>query len=79
MKLRIQREDERIEIVTLTGDWRVAEGKHLNRIIDQSGFEHFFTHDGYYDGWGGSVRQPQEAADEVLESMEEKRQIEKVR
>lgn len=54
MRLRVQHEDGRSEVITLAGDWRVTEGKHLNRITDQSGFDHFFTHDGYYDGWGAS-------------------------
>jgi hypothetical protein len=79
MKLRVQHEDGSIEVLTLSHEWRVIEGKHLNRIVDGNGFEHFFTPEGHYDGWGGNVRQPQDAADDVLESMEEKRQIERPR
>lgn len=79
MKLCVQHEDGTVETITLTGEWRVTEGKFLNRVTDSSGFEHFFTHDGHYDGWGGSVRQPLETADEIIEAMEGKRRFEKAR
>jgi hypothetical protein len=79
MRIRVQHEDGSVEVITVAGDWRATEGKHLNRITDQNGFEHFFTPDGYYDGWGGNVRQPQKAADEALQCMDDKRQIENVR
>jgi len=76
MRLRVQHENGKVEVITLTGEWRVIEGPHLNRIVDENGFEHFFTHGGHYDGWGAGIRQPREAADELLEMMEEKRQFE---
>ncbi len=79
MRLRVEHEDGSVETITLTGEWRVTEGEFLNRITDSSGFDHFFTHDGHYDGWGGGIRQPPETADEILESMESKRRIEKAR
>jgi hypothetical protein len=53
MKLRVLHEDGSVEVLTLsTEEWRIVEGEHLNRITDANGVEHFFTHDGFYDGWG---------------------------
>jgi len=57
MKLRVQHRDGRIETITLHGRWSIIEGELLNRIVDENGSEHFFTHDGHYDGWGGRVQQ----------------------
>ena len=55
MKLRVQREDGRIETLDLCGTWVFQEGKLLGRIAHESGYEHFFTPEGYYDGWGSSL------------------------
>ena len=49
MRLRVQHESGRTEILTLEGDWIIVEGQHLDRIRSST-FEHFFTKDGYYDG-----------------------------
>jgi len=75
MKLRVQHEDGRIEILSLSGIWQVRDGAYLNRITDESGFEYFFTHDGHYDGWGGATCLSPSAADEVTQAMEEKREF----
>jgi hypothetical protein len=52
MKVRVQHRKGRIETLTLTGSVSVLYGERLNRLVDENGFEHFFTPDGYYDGWG---------------------------
>jgi hypothetical protein len=52
MKLRVQREDGSIETLELCGTWVFHDGKLLGRIVHESGSEHFFTSEGYYDGWG---------------------------
>ena len=57
MKLRVQHRDGRIETITLHGQWSIIEGEFLNRIVDETGSEHFFTQEGYYDGWGGRVQE----------------------
>ncbi len=55
MKLRVQREDGRIETLELCGTWVFQEGKLLSRMLHESGYEHFFTPEGYYDGWGSHL------------------------
>ena len=52
MKLRVQREDGQIQTLELRGTWVFREGKVLGRLVHESGDEHFFTPEGYYDGWG---------------------------
>ena len=53
--------------------WEVVEGKYLHRLRGSNGFEHFFTPDGYYDGWGTSTLTSSDEADEMLKALEEKR------
>jgi hypothetical protein len=77
MKLRVQHQTGKIETLTLRGIWTVSEGDALDRLRSDSGFEHFFTKDGYYDGWGAGVGEASPRADQVLEALEEKRVIEK--
>ena len=55
MKLRVQREDGRIETLELCGSWVFRDGKLLCRMAHESGYEHFFTPEGYYDGWGSCL------------------------
>ena len=75
MKIRVQRADGRVEILTLRGPVEVAEGKFQNRITDRSGLDHYFTHEGFYDGWGGAVCCDEQTAHEMIASMEQKREI----
>jgi hypothetical protein len=76
MKLRVQQEDGRIEILTLDGQWEIIEGTTLNRIRSDRGLEHFFTKDGYYDGWGSGLSEESGArADEIVSAMEQKREF----
>lgn len=76
MKIRVQHKDGRLEILTLKGPLEVLEGKFQNRITDQSGVDRYFTHDGFYDGWGGAVCCDEQTAHDMIASMEQKRQIE---
>jgi hypothetical protein len=55
MKLRVQREDGRIETLELYGTWVFREGKLLSRLVCETGCEYFFTPEGYYDGWGSYI------------------------
>ena len=55
MKIRVQREDGRIETLELCGTWVFQDGKLLSRMTQESGYEHFFTPEGYYDGWGSCL------------------------
>ena len=76
MILRVQHKDGTIELLNLSGEWIVVDGTHMNRIRGPQGFEHFFTFEGYYDGWGGAI-QPTDpsTADAIIEAIESKRQF----
>jgi hypothetical protein len=76
MKIRVQREDRSAEVLTLKGDVDIVEGKYQNRITDGSGLDHYFTLDGFYDGWGGAVCCDEQTAAETISAMEQKREIE---
>jgi hypothetical protein len=77
MRLRVQHEDGKIEVLTLHGDWSLVEGATLNRLRSTGGFEHFFTKDGYYDGWGAGLGESAPHADQILNALEDKRRIER--
>jgi hypothetical protein len=55
MKLRVQHKDGRIETLDVTQPVAILEGIELDRIVGSDGMQHFFTKDGYYDGWGTGV------------------------
>ncbi len=75
MKLRVQREDGRIETIEIAGQWIAAEGEVLNRLSGDF-VDHFFTPDGHYDGWGGSVHlTDDERAGGIISVMEHRRVI----
>ena len=76
MKIRVQREDGRIETLELCGTWVFQEGKLLGRIVQENGFEHFFTPEGYYDGWGSYVTPSgSEGTPLVITAIEAKREL----
>jgi hypothetical protein len=76
MKIRVQHEDGRIEILTLKANLRVSEGMELDRICTEGGMEYFFTKDGHYDGWGGAITETPDRANEIVEEVEARRVIE---
>jgi len=55
MKIKVQFEDGTIQTLTLKGNIKLLEGEHLDLLACEDGTEHFFTKDGYYDGWGAEV------------------------
>jgi hypothetical protein len=76
VRLRVQHESGRTEILTLDGNWIIVEGQRLDRIRSTTGFEHFFTKDGYYDGWGSGLNEESGArADEIVTALEQKREF----
>ena len=77
MKIRVQHTDGRVETLDLEGKWTCTEGEFLNRLSNDNGFEHFFTLDGYYDGWGGAVvPSDSKAVEQLVETTEAKRKVE---
>jgi hypothetical protein len=55
MKLRVQHKDGRVETLDIAQPVSILEGVELDRLVGSDGMEHFFTKDGYYDGWGTGV------------------------
>ncbi len=54
--------------------FEIVEGKRLHRLRGSNGFEHFFTPEGYYDGWGGALSPTSsDEADDIVRALEEKR------
>ena len=51
--------------------WKVSEDKFMHCLEGQHGFDHFFLHEGYYDGWGGAVAcsSPEESK-EIIRALE---------
>lgn len=50
----------------------------LDRIVGSDGMEHFFTKNGYYDGWGRAVpSMRREEADHLIKIVELGRNIER--
>jgi hypothetical protein len=83
VKIRVQRGDGRIETLALRAECtiRAYDGQHMNYLSIEaksiSIMDHYFTHDGHYDGWGGgAVCGTMDEAKEVIDSMESKREIE---
>jgi hypothetical protein len=77
MKIRVQRSDGRIETITLReGQWEVIDGQYQNRLTMNPRFDHYFTQDGYYDGWAGDVCCDEQTSHEMIDAMEQNRQIE---
>ena len=76
MKIRVMHESGATEVIELPlGASTVFDGVRLDRI--QSGnMEHFFTKDGYYDGWGAAVSATADEAREIIEAVESERVIE---
>lgn len=77
MKIQVRHRDGSLETITIRGTWTVVEGEYMDRITS-NGFDHFFNHDGTYDGWGGVVSCGDQEASEILQAMESKREIVKV-
>jgi hypothetical protein len=55
VKLKVQHKDGRIETIEIAQPASVLKGVEQDRIVGSDGTEHFFTKEGYYDGWGAGV------------------------
>ena len=75
MKIRVEHEDGTIEVITFKGLLTVSEGNILNRIRTDGGMEYFFTKNGFYDGWGGTIEDSRRA-DEIIPEVESRREHE---
>ncbi len=77
MKLRVQHEFGRIEILSLAPPVQFFEGVAQSYILSGEGLEHYFTQDGYYDGWARNTSNlSDDEVDDLLEQMEKDRVME---
>lgn len=80
MKIKVKQEGGEIEVLEFVGPLAVHEGEHLNSIRSNDGLVHYFTHEGYYDGWGTGCRRllgkTGQDVDKMTDDIEAMRQIE---
>lgn len=58
VKLKVVRENGEIVTLELEYPTIMGRGKILNHMLTIDLVEHFFTKEGYYDGWGRTVSPP---------------------
>lgn len=75
MKIQVIRCDGKTETITLTDPVSISRGEGMNCLKTSTGFEHFFTQDGIYDGWGMSFAGSFEEAESVIEEVEKGREF----
>ena len=74
MNLRVLHEDGRIETIAIEGEVvRIVSGHNLDRLVSGNR-EHFFTKDGFYDGWGMAACYTPGEAGELIEAIERRRE-----
>ena len=59
MKMRVQQRNGKILTLEISPPFSILEGVLQDRIILSDGTQHFFTKEGYYDGWGKTAPQRQ--------------------
>ena len=64
VKLRVQHKDGRMETLDIAEPLWIREGAELDRIVAPDGTEHFFTKEGYYDGWGKAMAESEKSSRE---------------
>lgn len=76
MQLVVVHEDGQTERLTLLTPFTVICGKSLDRIVEGTGIEHWFTKDGFYDGWGKTHQPPlsDQDSDDVVSIIESSRE-----
>jgi hypothetical protein len=63
MKIIVTHADRTLETLTLTEPLQIHRGQRLNRLETSTGISHFFTPDGYYDGYECPVNIPVDGED----------------
>ena len=79
MKIRVQHTDGHMETITLVPPIEVFDkvGFELTHFSCGDGTDHYFTLEGYYDGWGrGVCGIGAEQAGEIIQKVEESREHE---
>jgi hypothetical protein len=77
MKIIVQHEKGEREVITLTEPLQIVRGLDLNRIVTATGMEHFFTLEGYYDGFGRGAAEgmTEEDANTMLDQLINEREF----
>ena len=76
MKIRVIRaSDHAKEVISVIGPLAVTEGNYLSNLHSAEGMDHYFTPDGYYDGWGLATACSFPEASEKIEQIEKDREI----
>lgn len=63
MKILVQMEHYERRTLEMEPPLTVHIGERLDRISDANGVDHYFTKDGYYDGWGSGMSEIEQRRD----------------
>ena len=69
MKLQVKRRDGSLESLNLVGECACKEaslGGQSSITVIETGYTHFFTEDGIYDGWGADISRANLNLDEAF-------------
>jgi hypothetical protein len=76
MKIRVQHRNGVMETISIVDPCQIHEGDSLSHLTSAEGMDHYFTSDGYYDGWGmGTSVETMEEAAQAIEQIEGDREI----
>jgi hypothetical protein len=78
VKIRVERrKGAGMETITLVPPiTEIHDGERLSYFCCGDGTKHYFTPDGYYDGWGRAVNCSLEEAEKIIENVESDRERE---
>ena len=75
MKVKVLHKNGSVETLTFSKNMTYVEGGlDLQSIIQSPDLDHYFTPDGYYDGWGRGVGRSDDAG-KIRESVESARDV----
>ena len=77
MTIWVLHESGHRELISLVEPVTFLEGLKLDRVVSGDGLEHWFTKDGYYDGWGRKMNGASDAeATAQIDAVEHARHVE---
>jgi hypothetical protein len=75
MKIRVQHKDGTMETITLVPPITdIRDGERLHSLKCGDGTDHYFTPEGYYDGWGRAVNATFDEAQQIIQHVQEGRE-----
>lgn len=76
MKMHVVGYEGRHEVINVVGPVEIHHGEKMDHLHSADGMDHYFLHDGTYDGWGKSaVGMTAEEAVADIERIEREREI----